>query len=448
MAPIISATSAVLLLAPLSVQSFSTQSAFISKTSSPCVYNKLSSRCQTPLQMSPLDPHTVTTLTDMIHSSSLLIADAADATADAAATAVKDDGWWQQYLGYFKGALVAVHSTIDQPLRSIGVTQTWGPSIALFTFGVRSLLLPLSFQQTKSTEYTKALKPYQDEIKKKFKDNQDMQNRAVAKLFEDAGTNPLSGCLVSLAQLPIFLALYRSVTLLAKDGALNEPFLWIPSLQGPVSPPLYRGSEWISEGWVFDGSSLPIPQLGWETTLAYLVMPVLLVLGQSLTMSVLTPQPDTSNQTAEEKEQLESSQRILKFLPLLIGFFSLQVPAGLTVYWFTSNLFSVSQSLGVRKYYELNPPKIELPDYWDALGSDEDFMSPEDKRKAAQAGLATGPKFEDLLDEARFHFVVDRSPIREESDAWKRVSSSKHELPAEMAAWASVEAKVEETANV
>ena len=214
----------------------------------------------------------------------------------------------------------------------------------------------------------------------------------------------LSGCLVSLAQLPIFLALYRSVTLLAKDGALNEPFLWIPSLQGPVSPPLYRGSEWISEGWVFDGSSLPIPQLGWETTLAYLVMPVLLVLGQSLTMSVLTPQPDTSNQTAEEKEQLESSQRILKFLPLLIGFFSLQVPAGLTVYWFTSNLFSVSQSLGVRKYYELNPPKIELPDYWDALGSDEDFMSPEDKRKAAQAGLATGPKFEDLLDGA-FSFL-------------------------------------------
>lgn len=265
-----------------------------------------------------------------------------------------------------------------------------------------------------------------------------MQNRALAKLFEDAGTNPLSGCLVSLAQLPIFLALYRSVTLLAKDDAINEPFLWIPSLEGPVSAPTYRGMEWLTEGWKFADGSIPTPSLGWETTLAYLIMPVLLVVGQSLTMNVLTPPPDTSNQTPEEKEQLESSQRILKFLPLLIGFFSIQVPAGLTIYWFTSNLFTVSQSLIIRKYYELNPPKIELPDYWDALGSDEEFMSPEDKRKAAQAGLATGPSFEDMIDEARFHFIVDRSPIRESSEAWQRVkASSSHEIMDEMAVWAS-----------
>ena len=84
--------------------------------------------------------------------------------------------------------------------------------------GVRSLLVPLSLQQSKSSEYIKALKPYQDEIKAKFKDNKDMQNRAIAKLYEDANTNPLAGCLVSLAQLPIFLGLYRSVTRLAREG--------------------------------------------------------------------------------------------------------------------------------------------------------------------------------------------------------------------------------------
>jgi YidC/Oxa1 family membrane protein insertase len=292
--------------------------------------------------------------------------------------------------------------------------------------------LPLSFQQSKGTEYTKALKPYQDEIKEKFKDNKDMQNKAVAKLFEDASVNPLNGCLLSLAQFPIFIGLYRSVTLLAQEGKLSEPFLWIPSLGGPVSPPTYRGMEWITSAWTsFDG--VPTPQLGWEATIAFLIMPVVLVLGQAFTMQVMTP-PVDENASAEEKETLEKSQRILKFLPLMIGYFSLQVPAGLTIYWFVSNLFTTSQSLAIRAYYKLNPPNIELPDYWDAL-DDVSNMSPEEQRKAAEAGLRAGPKFEDLIEEARYHAVIERAPLRIGSSAWNTVGSSGGSVPAEFQDW-------------
>lgn len=270
---------------------------------------------------------------------------------------------------------------------------------------MRSLLLPLSVQQSKSTEYTKALKPYMKEIKEKFKDNQDMQNRATAKLYEDAKQNPLAGCLFSLAQLPIFLGLYRGVRLLAIDGKLDEPFLWIPSLQGPVGPPDYRGLEWLTQGWTeIDG--INTPAMGWETTLAFMIMPVILVVGQSITMRVLQPTMDEDDSMSEEeKENLERTQGALKFLPLLIGFFSLQVPAGLTIYWFTSNLYSLTQALAVRQYYAINPPKIELPDYWDAL-EDIDSMSPEDRRKAAAAGLRAGPSFDDLKDGMFYAFLM------------------------------------------
>ncbi len=289
-------------------------------------------------------------------------------------------------------------------------------------------------QQTKSAEYIKALKPYQDDIKEKFKDNKDMMNRATAKLFEDANTNPLAGCLISILQLPILIGLYRSINLLARDGQLQEPFLWIPSLEGPVSAANdYRGMEWLTEGWVNN-----TPQLGWEATLAFLIMPVVLVLGQSITMKVLTPEQDTSKMTDEEKEQTEKTQGVLKFLPLLIGFFSLQVPAGLTIYWFTSNLYSVTQSLVIRKYYELNPPVIELPDYWDAL-DDVANMSPEEQRKAAEAGMAVGPKWQDVLDEAKFHYVVERTPLRENSAAWERAQKENVEIPAELLAWVNAE---------
>ena len=265
--------------------------------------------------------------------------------------------------------------------------------------GARSLLIPISIQQSKSSEYMKLLKPYTAEIKKKYKDNQDMQNRAVGKLYEDAEQNPLSGCLFSLLQLPILLGLYRGVRYLAIEGKLDEPFLWIPSLAGPVSPPNYRGMEWLTEGW-HDFT----PSMGWEGTLPYLIMPVLLVLAQSFTMNVLTPNMVDENTTEEEKEQIEKTQGVLKFLPLMIGFFSLQVPAGLTIYWMTANIFTLTQSLAVRAYYKANPPEIELPDYWDAL-DDVDNMSLEDKKKAAKAGLSVGPSFQDMMDR-KWNFCV------------------------------------------
>jgi YidC/Oxa1 family membrane protein insertase len=303
---------------------------------------------------------------------------------------------------------------------------------------IRSSLLPLSIQQSKSSEYMKALKPYMAEIKQKFKGNDDAINRATGKLIEDAKQNPLSGCLLSLVQIPVFLGLYRGVRLLAMDNQLNEPFLWIPSLEGPVSPPSYSGLDWILKGWTAssDGGFPFEPQMGWETTLAFLIMPVVLVVLQSTTMKILQP-PVDENMTDDEKKQMETTQTVFKFLPLLIGFFSLQVPAGLTIYWFTSNIFTLTQTLGVRAYFAANPPKIELPDYWESALGDGDNMTPEERRKISEAGIRVGPTFEDLIDESKFHSLITRAPIRSESRAWQRAVSSgaENELPADLRTW-------------
>jgi len=378
-------------------------------------------------------------------STHLLLSDAA--IADAAAP--KELGWWGSYLQLFKTTLIFVHSTIDQPLRSVGITQTWGISIALFTAGIRSLLVPLSVQQNKNSEYMKALKPYMDEIKTRFKDDEDTKNRAMGKLLSDANQNPLSGCLVSLFQLPIFLGLYRGVRLLALDGVIDEPFLWIPSLQGPVSPPDFRDLEWLTTSWTAgtDGG-LPIPQLGWETTLAFLAMPLILVLLQSFTMSTL--QPPTDDMTEEDREQTEKTQVVFKFLPLLIGFFSLQVPAGLTIYWFTSNLFTLTQSLAVKAYFAANPPDIELPDYWDSLSSKKDAseMTPDELRGAVKAGLKVGPTFDELVDDARFYCLIERSSLRKDSPAWSRVADEKSaSVPEQFKSWVSEKPVVDDVSS-
>ncbi|KAL7570382.1 hypothetical protein ACA910_017219 [Epithemia clementina (nom. ined.)] len=378
---------------------------------------------------------------DHSHHHEVVVTQMSQLLADAASSAASDQaptGWWGAYINLFKTLLNGVHSVIDPPLRSVGVTQTWGISIALFTSCTRALLLPLSIQQSKSAEYMKLLKPYVKEIKAKYKGKEEAQNRAIGKLYEDANQNPLSGCLLSLAQIPIFLGLYRGIRLLAMDGALEEPFLFIPSLEGPVSPPDYRGLDWLLQGWT-TVDNMPTPPLGWETTLAFLTMPVVLVLLQSFTMSVLQPPADEEG-SAEEKKQQETTQTVLRLLPLMIGFFSLQVPAGLTIYWLSSNLFTLTQSLGVRAYFASNPPEIKLPDYWEQMSEKKDFkdMTPEERRKATEAGLSVGPTFEDLVNESKFHVFVERQPFRDTTEAWKRVETSSNDpipIPLVMQEW-------------
>lgn len=292
-------------------------------------------------------------------------------------------------------------------------------------------LVPLSIEQSKSAEYMKALRPYTKEINEKFAKNEQAKTRAIGKLYEDANQNPLNGCLLSLIQLPIFLGLYRGVRLLAIDGELQEPFLWIPSLEGPVSAPDYRGLDWLVSGW-----NNGVPSLGWETTIAFMIMPVVLVLLQGITMQALQPPAMDDNISAEEKETLQRTQLVLKFLPLLIGFFSLQVPAGLTIYWFSSNIFTLTQSLLVKAYFAANPPQITLPNYWEsALSGDADTMTPAERRKASEAGLSIGPTFDELIDQSKFHVYINRRDSSIRGSAAAATTTTVGSVPVEMEQW-------------
>ena len=167
--------------------------------------------------------------------------------------------------------------------------------------------------------------------------------------------NPLSGCLPALFQIPIFLALYRSFYNLASDGRLNEAFLWLPNLQGPVFGA--RSTDWLLQNWQIniDAAHWQVtPSLGWTDTLCYLSIPVLLYLAQSLSLKILSPPPSTSN-TPEQEAALQRSQQILKYLPIMLSYFSLSVPAGLGVYWVVNNLLSTVTTMSIKTYLKENP---------------------------------------------------------------------------------------------
>ena len=233
-------------------------------------------------------------------------------------------------------SIVGLHDLLSKS----GLENSYGVSIILFTCLVRAILFPITFRQLASAEKTKALKPKLDEINEKYGDDPNLKNQMTALLYQETEVNPLAGCLPAIVQIPVFISLYRSFTNLAAQDLMREPFLWIPNLEGPVYG--VRSIDWLTQNWV-NG----VPSLGWHDTALFLIMPVLLVLAQSVSLRILTPPSDDP--------QMQQTNRILKYLPLLIGYFSLSVPAALGVYWFTSNVLSTAVSIGIKAYFKNNP---------------------------------------------------------------------------------------------
>ena len=97
-----------------------------------------------------------------------------------------------------------------------------------------------------------------------------------------------------------------------------------------------------------------MPPLGWHDTLCFLALPAALVVAQTISMRVLSPPPDPNDKAAQ------NANRVLKYLPLMIGYFSANVPSGLGLYWMTSNVFSLAGSLGAKAYLKQNPPKLDV----------------------------------------------------------------------------------------
>ena len=147
-------------------------------------------------------------------------------------------------------------------------------------------------------------------------------------LYKEGGVNPLAGCLPMLVQLPIWFALYRALFDLAQKGVLNEGFLWIPTLAEP------HDMSWL---W-----PLPTTPEGWSTAAAFIVLPVLTVISQVVVQKIMSP-PSSDSQQA-------MMSQMMTIMPFMFGFFALQVPQGLVLYWVTSNLFSLVQQYFVNRW--------------------------------------------------------------------------------------------------
>ncbi|KAK4254963.1 hypothetical protein QN277_008031 [Acacia crassicarpa] len=258
---------------------------------------------------------------------------AASTSTDAAAQ--KNGGWF----GFISEAMEFVLKVLKDGLSAVHVPYAYGFAIILLTVIVKVATLPLTKQQVESTLAMQNLQPKIKAIQERYAGNQERIQLETSRLYKQAGVNPLAGCLPTLATIPVWIGLYQALSNVANEGLLTEGFFWIPSLGGPTTIAARQSGSGIS--WLFpfvDGH----PPLGWHDTAAYLVLPVLLVASQYVSMEIMKP-PQTDD-PAQKNTLL-----VFKFLPLMIGYFSLSVPSGLSIYWFTNNVLSTAQQVWLRK---------------------------------------------------------------------------------------------------
>ena len=232
------------------------------------------------------------------------------------------------------------HDLIDS---SDTLTGSWGIAIILMTFTVRLIILPLTFKGVKSMQRLQTLQPAIKQIQERYKDDKQRMNQEVMAFYQREKVNPLSSCFPLLLQIPFFIALFSLLQSdsFQEDIADNPSFLAIDNLAENITDPVLLG------------------------------IVIVLYVGTQLAASAVTAISADPTQ-----------RRIMFALPFVFVIFIINFPAGLIVYWITTNVWTIGQQLLVKKLY----PKPEPLDPRDAVPE----QKPARGKPATAAALTDG----------------------------------------------------------
>jgi len=212
----------------------------------------------------------------------------------------------------------------------------WGMSIIALTVVVRAALLPLTFKQFRSMQSLALHAPEMKKLQERYKNDKERQQQEMMKFYRENKINPFASCLPLLAQLPVFLSLFY---MLQDDLRLDI----CPDRNPPgTADPVACGSGG-------DAAFLFIPDLTDKATGTVLITLIVLYVGSQMLSTLLMS-------TTTDKTQ----RMIFLALPFVFVIFIINFPAGLLVYWITTNLWTIVQQAIIRKRLgPMRPPGQE-----------------------------------------------------------------------------------------
>ncbi len=225
----------------------------------------------------------------------------------------------QPLIDVFESVLLFFHDTVG-----VG----WGFSIILLTITVRAILLPLTFKQFRSMAAMQKLAPEMKALQAKYKGDKQRLNQEMMKFYQENKVNPFASCLPLVAQMPVFISLFY---MLRKD--LKEDIC--PGIKNAGTSLATTYCDSIQHGVA---KFLFVPDITAPGKGAVLAVLIVLYVGSQLLSSTLMS-------TTVDKNQ----RRIMMALPFVFVFFILRFPAGLLIYWITTNFWTVGQQYFVRR---------------------------------------------------------------------------------------------------
>ena len=278
---------------------------------------------------------------------------------------------WQALLDGLGWILAAIYDVVGN----------FGLSIIVLTILIRVILLPLGIKQIKSMQHMQAIQPQIKALQKKYKGNKQKVQEETMKLYRDAGVNPLGGCLPLLLQFPILIAMYsvlRAPAPLPEFVSIEETPEAFANNHYPVESELYRDVTGHADGGlsflfmnlqcslVQAGNQQPVMNSEGEEsgqtldcgsnrvvdTIPYAVL-LLLMIGTTFY------QQRQMQKASPPGAQSAQQQAIMKYMPLMFAFFGLTFPAGLVLYWTTSNAFQIGQQAFLLRAGHIGPDAIE-----------------------------------------------------------------------------------------
>jgi YidC/Oxa1 family membrane protein insertase len=225
--------------------------------------------------------------------------------------------------------LASILDPIERPLTSLlewlhtsgGLTWAW--SIVALTVLVRVVLLPLTVRQIHSMQSMQAHMPEMKALQQRYKNDKQKRNEELMKFYRENNINPAASCLPIVFQIPVFISLFF-VLRDFKDEVLPD----------------YPGSEL---GWLELVPDITAPA---NDHWSGFMLLALYAVSQTLSTLLMSQTMDKTQRT------------LLLILPIAFLFVVLSFPAGLVLYWVTTNLWTVGQGLITRR---LMPRKMTEP---------------------------------------------------------------------------------------
>lgn len=223
------------------------------------------------------------------------------------ADALMGFGFW----GFFSKGLLLGMNWLHAALR-----LPYGWAIIVITVVIKVVFWPLTQISTRSAKRMQALQPKIKEIQEKYKDDPVKVQRKTMEFWKENKVNPMSGCLPTLIQMPVFFGFFFMIG--SAIELRGEPFLWVSDLSRPDTI------------WMIPGLNFPLNLLP-------------LIMGATMLWQAHLTPPSAGMDPAQAK--------LMRYMPLMFMVFLYSYSAGLTLYWTVQNLLSILQT----KLIRMNP---------------------------------------------------------------------------------------------